>query len=83
MLQMAFPFMLLRRGTRVIALAGILSFHVGIGVLMGLPWFSLSMIAIDAIFIRDETWKRMGTAITRTWQSTGAKGQAAQKPVAV
>ena len=82
MLQMAFPFMLLRRGTRVIALAGILSFHVGIGVLMGLPWFSLSMIAIDAIFIRDETWKRMGSAITRTWTSTGATEKATREPVA-
>lgn len=69
-LQMAFPFMLLRRGTRVVALFGILSFHIGIGVLMGLPWFSLTMIAVDAIFIRDETWKKVGSAFSRTWRST-------------
>ncbi|SMX95741.1 Vitamin K-dependent gamma-carboxylase [Brevibacterium sp. Mu109] len=71
-LQMAFPFMLLRRGTRVVALLGILSFHIGIGVLMGLPWFSLTMIAVDAIFIRDESWKKLGTAFTRTWASTSS-----------
>ena len=84
LLQLAFPFMLLRRGTRVVALAGILSFHVGIGVLMGLPWFSLTMIAVDAIFVRDETWKRMGTAIASTWRSTGSQhpdGHSSQRRV--
>src|SRR5699024_7392636 len=54
-LQMSFPLMLLRRSTRILALFGIGGFHVGIAVLMGLPWFSLAMIAIDAIFIRDVT----------------------------
>ncbi|MDN3310079.1 HTTM domain-containing protein [Microbacterium oryzae] len=57
-LQIAFPFMLLSRPTRIIALFGIMSFHIGIGVLMGLPWFSLAMIGIDFIFIRDRTWRR-------------------------
>ena len=78
LLQLAFPFLLLRRGTRVIALVGILSFHVGIGVLMGLPWFSLSMIAVDAIFIRDETWKRMGAAIATAWRATAMNGTGAR-----
>lgn len=41
------------------ALIGILGFHIGIAVLMGLPWFSLTMVAIDAIFIRDRTWSAM------------------------
>lgn len=84
LLQLAFPFMLLRRGTRVVALVGILSFHVGIGVLMGLPWFSLTMIAVDAIFIRDETWKRVGTAIATTWRATGSQhpdGHSSQRRV--
>jgi hypothetical protein len=35
-----------------------MSFHIGIGVLMGLPWFSLAMIGIDFIFIRDRTWMK-------------------------
>lgn len=57
-IQIAFPFMLLTRPTRIVALLGIMSFHIGIGVLMGLPWFSLAMIGIDFIFIRDATWMR-------------------------
>ncbi|RLP78928.1 HTTM domain-containing protein [Mycetocola lacteus] len=56
-MQMCFPLMLLTRPTRIIALIAIMSFHIGIGVTMGLPWFSLTMIAIDFIFIRDRTWK--------------------------
>ncbi|MBZ2199748.1 HTTM domain-containing protein [Occultella gossypii] len=67
-IQMCFPMMLLMRGTRIIGLLGILSFHIGIAVLMGLPWFSLSMIAIDAIFIRDVTWNHMATTVRDTWR---------------
>lgn len=58
--QCAFPFLLLKRWTRVIGLLGILSFHVGIGVLMGIPWFSLTMIAADAVFISDKSFERLG-----------------------
>ena len=68
-LQMAFPMMLLRRFTRVIALFGIGGFHVGIAVLMGLPWFSLAMIAIDAIFVRDVTWCRLADRLRSGWRA--------------
>lgn len=60
--------MLLTRPTRLIGLVGILSFHIGIGVLMGLPWFSLTMIAIDSIFIRDRTWARLSSGTKRRWE---------------
>ncbi len=69
-LQVAFPLMLLTRPTRLIGLIGILSFHIGIAVLMGLPWFSLTMIAIDAIFIRDRTWSRLSAGVARRWQES-------------
>ncbi|NDK32935.1 HTTM domain-containing protein [Nesterenkonia haasae] len=59
MFQIAFPFLLFNRYTKFIALVGILSFHLGIGLLMGLPWFSLTMIAVDAIFIRDRSYLRL------------------------
>ncbi|MGI6879937.1 HTTM domain-containing protein [Microbacterium sp. gxy059] len=68
-LQMSFPFMLLNRFTRIIALFGILSFHVAIGLFMGLPWFSMTMIAADAIFIRDKTYVRFGEIVRDTWRS--------------
>lgn len=67
-LQAAFPFMLLRRSTRVVALVGMLSFHIGIAVLMGLPWFSLAMIAIDAIFISDKSWARVSNGVKTQWE---------------
>lgn len=57
--QIAFPFLLMiNRYTRYIALAGILTFHAGIGLLMGLPWFSLTMVAVDAIFISDRGYRQ-------------------------
>lgn len=60
LLQLAFPFMLLATPTRRVALVGIWCFHIGIGVLMGLPWFSLTMIAVDFIFVRDRSWRAVG-----------------------
>lgn len=67
--QLCFPMMLLRRFTRVIALFGIGGFHVGIAVLMGLPWFSMAMIAIDSIFIRDVTWQRLSHRMRTGWDA--------------
>jgi len=74
--QSAFPFMLFNRWTRAIALVGILSFHLGIALLMGLPWFSLTMIAVDAIFIKDRSFERFSAFLRRWWSST--RGGAAQ-----
>ena len=70
LLQIAFPLMLLTRPTRLIGLVGILSFHLAIGVVMGLPWFSLTMIAIDAIFIRDRSWQRLSEGLRRRWRDS-------------
>lgn len=66
-LQMSFPMMLLNRVTRVIALFAILGFHIGIAIMMGLPWFSLAMIAIDSIFIRDITWRHVIDFTQSSW----------------
>jgi hypothetical protein len=55
--QVLFPLLLLRRGTRVLALLAIFAMHVGIAVTMALPWFSLAMIAADMVFIRDDTYQ--------------------------
>jgi len=54
--QVIFAGALLNKWTRRMVLLAMLSFHAGIGLLMGLPWFSLTMVAVDAIFIRDTTW---------------------------
>ena len=71
--QCAFPFMLFNRYTRIIALLGILSFHLGIALLMGLPWFSLTMIAVDAIFIRDRSFAKVSAYLRHWWASSAPR----------
>lgn len=71
--QCAFPFMLFNRYTRIIALLGILSFHLGIALLMGLPWFSLTMIAVDAIFIRDRSFAKLSAYLRHWWTSSAPR----------
>lgn len=77
LLQVGFGFMMLNRYTRVLGLIGILGFHISIAVLMGLPWFSLAMIAVDAIFIRDERWRSIANAVTTRWRALGSTPAAA------
>lgn len=67
--QVAFPGALLHRWTRIPAMLAIFGFHLGIALFMGLPWFSLSMIAIDFIFIRDVTWRRLISWVKRSAHS--------------
>lgn len=55
--QVFFPLLLMRRGTRIVALLLVFGMHVGIAVTMALPWFSLAIMAADSIFIRDETYR--------------------------
>jgi hypothetical protein len=57
--EVAFPFLMLHRVSRRIGLVAIMGMHVGIGVLMGLPFFSLTMIVTDMLFIRDATYRSM------------------------
>lgn len=68
-IQVFFPFLVLQRSTRRLGMLAVLVFHGSIGVLMGIPWFSLAMIAVDAIFVRDRTYRsiavRMHDAMTR------------------
>lgn len=51
MVQVAFPFSLLNRRVKNVMLAILIAEHLGIGLLMGLPFFSMAMIAIDLIFL--------------------------------
>ncbi|MFE7525055.1 HTTM domain-containing protein [Kitasatospora sp. NPDC057542] len=50
-LQVAFPFTLLNRRVKNVLLAVMVLEHVGIAVVLGLPVFSLAMIAADAVFL--------------------------------
>lgn len=67
-IQMMFLPLLMRRPTRIVGLMAIFGFHAGIAIFMGLPFFSLAMIAIDMIFVRDTTWRALGRTISGAWK---------------
>ncbi|GAA2384380.1 HTTM domain-containing protein [Streptomyces glaucosporus] len=49
--QVAFPFTLFNRRVKNVLLALMMLEHAGIAVVLGLPFFSLAMIAADAVFL--------------------------------
>lgn len=55
-LQLYFPVLLLNKWTRRPALVGVILLHLGIAVMMGLPWFTLAMMAFDGIFVSTATY---------------------------
>lgn len=63
--QLAFPLMLLWKPTRYAAVILATVTHLGIAVLLGLWAFSLPMIAVDMLFVRDESWQKMRGMLRR------------------
>ncbi|MEU7064004.1 HTTM domain-containing protein [Streptomyces sp. NPDC046161] len=49
--QVAFPFTLFNRRIKNVLLAMMMLEHLGIAVVLGLPFFSMAMIAADAVFL--------------------------------
>ncbi|WUT01272.1 HTTM domain-containing protein [Streptomyces sp. NBC_00708] len=49
--QVAFPFTLFNRRVKNVLLGAMICEHVGIALLLGLPFFSMAMIAADAVFL--------------------------------
>jgi hypothetical protein len=49
--QVAFPFTLFNRRVKNVLLAAMMTEHAVIAVVLGLPFFSLAMIAADAVFL--------------------------------
>ena len=56
--QLLFPVFVLWRPTRIVALVFLLGMHFGIGLFLGLWPFSLAMIGLDLLFVRDRSWER-------------------------
>jgi hypothetical protein len=56
--QLLFPALVLWRPTRIVALVFLLGMHFGIGLFLGLWPFSLAMIGLDLLFVRDRSWER-------------------------
>lgn len=51
MVQVAFPFTLFNRRVKNVLLVAMITEHLSIAVLLGLPFFSFAMITADAIFL--------------------------------
>jgi len=51
--EMAHPFLLWHPRAKYLVFAGAVCLHTGIGVLMGLPWFSLTMISAHTVLFDD------------------------------
>lgn len=58
--QVAFPFTLFNRRVKNVLLAVMMTEHAVIAVVLGLPFFSLAMIATDAVFLPTSFLRRLG-----------------------
>ncbi|MET7476381.1 HTTM domain-containing protein [Streptomyces sp. NPDC005648] len=58
--QVAFPFTLFNRRVKNVLLAVMMTEHAVIAVVLGLPFFSLAMIATDAVFLPTTFLRRLG-----------------------
>ncbi|MGW0734350.1 HTTM domain-containing protein [Streptomyces sp. NPDC002851] len=65
MVQVAFPFTLFNRRVKNVLLAAMMTEHAVIAVVLGLPFFSLAMIAADAVFLPTPFLRRLGALAAR------------------
>ncbi|MET7450517.1 HTTM domain-containing protein [Streptomyces sp. NPDC005574] len=70
--QVAFPFTLFNRRVKNVLLAAMIMEHAVIAVVLGLPFFSLAMIAADAVFLPTSFLRRLGDRATRGRVRTAA-----------
>jgi hypothetical protein len=75
-IQVAFPFTLLNRRVKNVLLVMLIAEHAGIAVLLGLPFFSLAVIAADLVFLPTNflRWlERKACAPSRRRRTAGAE----------
>ncbi|MCI3240736.1 HTTM domain-containing protein [Streptomyces spinosisporus] len=63
--QVAFPFTLFNRRVKNVLLAAMMTEHAVIAVVLGLPFFSLAMIAADSVFLPTSFLRRLGDWVAR------------------
>lgn len=66
--QLLLPVMALWRPTRYIAVALITGMHLGIAILLSLWPFSLAMIALDLLLVRDTSWQRVAAWVRGSYR---------------
>ncbi|MET7639198.1 HTTM domain-containing protein [Streptomyces sp. NPDC005438] len=62
-IQVAFPFTVFHRRIKNVLLTVMIAEHLSIAVLMGLPFFSLAMIAADAVFLPENFLRWTGARV--------------------
>ncbi|MET8855722.1 HTTM domain-containing protein [Streptomyces sp. NPDC004579] len=63
--QVAFPFTLFNRRVKNVLLAVMMTEHAVIAVVLGLPFFSLAMIAADSVFLPTSFLRYLGGRVAR------------------
>ncbi|MFJ8634947.1 HTTM domain-containing protein [Streptomyces sp. NPDC093568] len=73
--QVAFPFTLFNRRVKNVLLAAMITEHAVIAVVLGLPFFSLAMIAADAVFLPTSFLRRLGDRAARARGRLSRRGR--------
>lgn len=69
MVQVAFPFALFNRRVKNVLLVAMICEHTVIAITLGLPFFSLAMIAADSVFLPTAFLLWLGRLATRVWNA--------------
>ncbi|MFF9274437.1 HTTM domain-containing protein [Streptomyces griseosporeus] len=78
--QVAFPFTLFNRRVKNVLLAVMMVEHAAIAVVLGLPFFSLAMIAADAVFLPTPFLRRLGSLAARGARRVSGRPATARVP---
>ncbi|MEU5365746.1 HTTM domain-containing protein [Streptomyces sp. NPDC005925] len=78
--QVAFPFTLINRRVKNVLLVAMMTEHAVIAVVLGLPFFSLAMIAADAVFLPTPFLRRLGDWASRARGRAVRRGRRAPLP---
>ncbi|GHD18612.1 HTTM domain-containing protein [Streptomyces violarus] len=81
LIQVAFPFTLFNRRVKNVLLAIMITEHAVIAVVLGLPFFSLAMIAADAVFLPTSFLRRLGGWTARARDRLLRRRPGGRKPV--
>lgn len=71
--QVAFPFTLFNRPIKNVVLACLIAEHIGIAILLGLPFFSLAIISADLIFLPTTLLRRVEAKVGGWFGKRGAE----------
>lgn len=74
-IQLSFPFLLLNRYTKYLAMFNIVALHIGIAVVMGLFTFSAAMITMQLLMLSDREYQKVFAYVSKSAAKFRAKFQ--------